>query len=62
MLLTFLRGLDEVCQLLHGVGQLLYEVNFRQHQGVWQAGTKPFDLLSLQPALIFIGMQYDVHC
>ena len=25
---TFLRGLDEVCQLLHGVGQLLYEVNF----------------------------------
>ena len=25
---TFLRGLDDVCQLLHGVGQLLYEVNF----------------------------------
>ena len=24
---TFLRRLDEVCQLLHGVGQLLYEVN-----------------------------------
>ena len=26
---TFLRGLDEACQLLHGFGQLLdYEVNF----------------------------------
>ena len=25
---TFLHGLDEVCQLLHGFGQLFYEVNF----------------------------------
>ena len=25
---TFLRRLDEDCQLLHGVGQLLYKVNF----------------------------------
>ena len=24
---TFLRGLDEVCKLLHGGGQLLYEVH-----------------------------------
>ena len=37
---TFLRGLDEVCQLLHEVGQLLYEVHLLTASGgVWQAGT-----------------------
>ena len=30
---TFLRGLDEVCQLLHGVGQLLYEVHLLSASG-----------------------------
>ena len=33
---TFLRGLDEVCQLLHGVSQLLYKVHLL---AVWQVGT-----------------------
>ena len=31
---TFLRGLDEVCQLLHEVGQLLYEVHLLTASGV----------------------------
>ena len=35
-----LRGLDEVCQLLHGVGQLLYEVHLLTAPGGVAGGHK----------------------
>ena len=37
---TFLRGLDEVCKLLHGVGQLLYEVHLLTVSGDVAGGHK----------------------
>ena len=43
------------CQLLHGVGQLLYEVHLLTASGGVAGGHKfswPYDLLPLQPALI----------
>ena len=52
---VFLRRLDEACQLLHGVGQLLYEVHLLTASGGVEGGHKfswPYDLLPLQPALI----------
>ena len=52
---TFLRGLDEVCQLLHGVGHLLYEVHLLTASG-GVAGTssvgKYKNPLIFYPALI----------
>ena len=56
---TLLRGLDEVCQLLHGVGQLLYEVHLLTasggvaggHKSSWKV-YKTFDSPSLTPVLI----------
>ena len=37
---TFLHGLDEVCQLLHGVGQLLYEAHLLTASGGVAGGHK----------------------
>ena len=37
---TFLCGLDEVCQLLHEVGQLLYEVHLLTASGGVAGGHK----------------------
>ena len=37
---TFLRELDEVCQLLHEVGQLLYEIHLLTASGGVAGGHK----------------------
>ena len=50
---TFLRRLDEVCQLLHGVGQLLYEVNLLTASGGVACGYKFSWKLALERILIF---------
>ena len=45
---TFLHGLDEVCQLLHGVGQLLYEVHLLTASGGVAGGHNYIQLESIK--------------